>query len=86
MSQVAQPKPVMRQKNRDSTQLGQPQRKVSTIRTLPSTVAGYAATVGQRFEFFDHTGFADHLPFETIPIVRFIGTKVTDLFSSTVRY
>jgi hypothetical protein len=28
-------------------------------------------------------GFADHLPFEKMPIVRFIGTKVVDLFSST---
>jgi hypothetical protein len=28
-------------------------------------------------------GFADHLPFEKIPIVRFIGTKIAELFSST---
>jgi hypothetical protein len=29
-------------------------------------------------------GFADHLPFEKMPIVRFIGTKVPDLLPSTL--
>jgi hypothetical protein len=31
-------------------------------------------------------GFADHQCIEILPIVRFIGTKVADLFSSTVAH
>lgn len=49
-----------------------------TIPPLPS-VTFIARTLGNEIP----CGFADHQRIEGLPIVRFIGTKVADLFSST---